>query len=218
MRKLRNYSEKEFVAINEFVAKSSPMSSHYNSKNFIESWLFNKKRKIIACLLSKEGIDSVVDFGCGDGGLAEALEHSGLKYKGIDISKTQISLAKKRLKNRLFSFVVGDASKTGFKAGNFDAAVCTDVIEHVRNPLAVFNELKRVVKPGGRIIISVPNEKLWGIARMLLLRFPLHSPDHINVIFPKDIKQNFKNIESAIHLPFNTTFNSSLMTIFIIKN
>ena len=218
MIKLKEYDEEEFSRVNEQVAKTSPMSKHYNSNNAFEARLFNKKRSIIANLLQDSGAKSVVDVGCGDGGLAEILQFKKIKYFGIDVSKTQIGFAKNSIKNSSFTFIVGDAAKMKLKENSFDAAICTDVIEHVREPLAVFENLKRIVKSSGLIILSIPNEYLWCLARLALLRFPLHSPDHLNAMFPSDIKRHFKNVKKTIHLPFNTTFHTSLMSIFVICN
>lgn len=218
MIKLREYNEEEFTRINECVARTSPMSTHYNSVNFLESYLFNKKRRIISKVLKDFNTKSVIDIGCGDGGLAEILSTNIIKYVGVDISPTQISNAKKRVQRKEVLFKVGDACKMNFPENSFTAAVCTDVIEHVQNPAKLLDTLKQIVVNDGYILISIPNEYFWALARLILLRFPLHTPDHLYAIFPRDIKKRFKTVEKIIHLPFNTFFCTSLMSVFLIKN
>jgi SAM-dependent methyltransferase len=48
------------------------------------------------------------------------------------------------------------SSALPFRDGSFDAAVCTEVLEHVADPRGVLHELARVVRPGGRVVVTVP--------------------------------------------------------------
>lgn len=52
--------------------------------------------------------------------------------------------------------VVADIAQLPLADGELDAVVCTEVLEHVRNPAAALQELRRVLAPGGRILITVP--------------------------------------------------------------
>jgi SAM-dependent methyltransferase len=52
--------------------------------------------------------------------------------------------------------VRADAARLPFQATSFDAAVCTEVLEHVPDPRPVIGEMYRVLKPGGRVLITVP--------------------------------------------------------------
>ena len=52
---------------------------------------------------------------------------------------------------------IGQLSEVGFPAGSFDAITCWDVIEHTRNPVAFLRETARLLKPGGRLFLTVPN-------------------------------------------------------------
>jgi len=94
----------------------------------------------------------------------------------LDISKegllkTRYVLALMRTQGELRGeahVLMADVSALPFKGGAFDKVICTEVLEHVRDDRRVLRELVRVLKPGGRIAVSVPTyltEKVfWNIS------------------------------------------------------
>lgn len=217
---LKKISYEEFYRINEYVACSSPMSSHYNSSNPIERWIWKQKKEFIKEAIDSLSIKNLIDFGCGDGGILDVINNN-LNYTGIDISPTQIKFAKekvKKIKKKNINLYVDDILDLDIRDNSFDAAIACDVVEHVLSVEKLFKQLRRIVKKDGYIIISIPNEILWEIARAVLLKFPLRSPDHINAIFPNDIYRHFPNVMKEKHIPLGISSNLSLINIFIIKN
>jgi ubiquinone/menaquinone biosynthesis C-methylase UbiE len=217
---LKKIDFEEFYKTNEYVANSSPMSSHYNSSNPIERWIWKQKKDYMKKTINSLPIKNIIDFGCGDGGILNIIKDD-LNYVGIDISPTQIRLAKKqtkKLNKKNVSLQVGNVLELNFDDNSFDAAMACDVVEHVLSVKKIFEQLRRVVKKNGYILISIPNEKLWEIARGILLKFPLRSPDHISAIFPSDIYRHFPNVIEEKHIPINISSAFSLINIFLIKN
>jgi len=219
-KKIRKVNFEEFYKVNEQVAKTSPMMTHYHSPNPAERWLWGQKKKRVKSILEKLPIKNIVDFGCGDGGMLHIVP-SSVTYHGIDISPTQASYAKKTIKElqrKNATVSVGDILKLNIKDNSCDAALLCDVVEHVLEPNTLLKEAKRIVKNDGYIIISIPHEFLWLMMRAFLFRFPLHSPDHLHEIEPKDIRESFNNIEREIHIPFSFSPKFSLIHVFLIKN
>jgi ubiquinone/menaquinone biosynthesis C-methylase UbiE len=111
--------------------------------------------------------ETMLDVGCGEGGL---LEDAQFKMKvGLDI--TDRWFRKMRRKPSPFHFIVGDALHLPFKKESFDVVTVCEVLEHLKNVEGALNEVARVTHQGGSIIVSVPNDILWLIGQLFLLRF-----------------------------------------------
>ncbi len=196
------------------------MQSHYHSSNPLERQLWSRKKKNIREIFDSLEIKSVIDFGCGDGGLIDLINDK-IQYTGVDISPKQIEYAKKHLqslKRKNAEVMQGDILNLKFKDNSFDAALVCDVVEHVLSPEKLFQEIKRVVKKNGYVVFSIPNEYLWETARAILLRFPLRSPDHINAVFPSDIRKEFPSVLKEVHIPISFSSRASLISILVVRN
>ena len=119
--------------------------------------------------------DSVLDVGCADGVFSNVIFQrvKPKKFVGLDIVKTSIAWAKRHwAKNKKMKFVVGDAHKLPFVKESFDAVFCLEALEHVADPVKVFNEFKRVMKKGGYGVFLVPSDNnLFRIVWWLWLHF-----------------------------------------------
>jgi 2-polyprenyl-3-methyl-5-hydroxy-6-metoxy-1,4-benzoquinol methylase len=102
--------------------------------------------------------DRVVDVGCGDGGLAELLARAGVHVTGVEPAE----YLRERFRRRLDGVdpdsrvVDGLADRLPFADGEVTHAVMTEVLEHVPDPSAALQELRRVIAPGGSLCVSVP--------------------------------------------------------------
>lgn len=220
MKKLTDIDFKTFYEVNEYVAKTTPMRTHYNSKNPIERWLWQRKKHVIKDMLGRISYARVIDVGCGDGGLLEVVK-SNCMYTGVDISPVQLGSfrrALKKSKRKNVCLVRSDVTKLPFPKDSFDLAFACDVLEHVLDPTKVFKEIHRIVKKGGYIIFSIPNERLLQLARLVTLRFPLRSPDHLHALTVQDAMKYFPNIIAyrGIPVPFSSVL--SLINILLVQN
>lgn len=101
--------------------------------------------------LSK-GNKKTLDLGCGEGTRLSLLSKNGT---GVDISRKAISLAKKKYPK--LTFTVGNLEKLKFKDNSFDLVYSAYVFEHLSNPVKVINEVKRILKMGGNLVVICPN-------------------------------------------------------------
>ena len=105
----------------------------------------------------------ILDVGCGVGFLLFWLERShGDRFQltGIDVSPTQLSLARKHLPSHVMLIEQDAANFLGNKKGAFDAVFCTDILEHVESDnelLELMQLIKNSLKSGGMVICQVPN-------------------------------------------------------------
>ena len=79
----------------------------------------------------------------------------------------------------------------GFENGSFDYVVCFQVIEHIKNDMEFVREVARVLRPGGKFIVSTPN------APMSLTRNPWHIREYSAVEFPNLLSISFSAISTA---------------------
>ena len=105
----------------------------------------------------------LLDVGCGLGGdvrrLADLIGPSG-RAVGVDRSRAMVDSARRENTTvRNADFMVGDAHGLPFPDNQFDGARADRTLQHVDDPRAVLKEMLRVVRPGGRIVVSEPD---WG--------------------------------------------------------
>lgn len=92
----------------------------------------------------------VLDAGSGEGRHREAF--AGRRYVGVDLAVGDADWDYSGLD------VTGDLSRLPFRDGSFDAALNVVVLEHTRDPQAVINEIARVLRPGGRLLLVAPQQ------------------------------------------------------------
>lgn len=98
--------------------------------------------------------DDVLDLGCGDGKSAEWITEHAASYKGVDVSEAAVELV---LQRGYDAQVIEDASRLPFVDDSFDVVVCVEVLEHLIAATETGAEIRRVLRPGGRLIATVPN-------------------------------------------------------------
>ena len=153
--------------------------------------IFLRKESILSFILGKQ---EVLDVGCGEGVLSIYLARRGHKVTAIDNGEASLksALALTRKYSSPVNFQLGLAEKLNFSNDAFDLVIYEEVLEHLKEPLAALQEARRVLRPKGKIIFSVPNFKSLRarMFKILGLEGRLLCPDH---------KQNF-NLRSITDL------------------
>ena len=98
------------------------------------------------------GGKQVLDVCCGPGMITAAAIARGAKTKGIDFSAAAIEIATSNVPDA--EFYEGDAQSMPFKDNFFDSVICGFGIIHVPDPRKALSEMRRVLKPGGRLAVS----------------------------------------------------------------
>ena len=104
--------------------------------------------------------DSVLEVGSGLGILAGEVAQRVPQGEVVGIEYSQEQLAKVQITAPHLTFQQGDAHQLPFEADRFDVAYCRYVLEHVRDPLQVLREMRRVLKPGGRAYTQENNMQM----------------------------------------------------------
>ncbi len=104
---------------------------------------------------------NILEVACGNGDLSIYLAKKGFNITGIDISKEGINqckvYSKQEKTEKNTKFYVMDGTKLSFDNNSFDSVIFPEVFEHVSSTREFINEAVRVLKPNGKIFISVPD-------------------------------------------------------------
>jgi len=103
----------------------------------------------------------ILDLGCGSGPVTAALRSSGRRVVALDYSLDMLRLATERVERegqKAGSFLQGDSELLPFATASLDAVVCLGVISYVRDYRSVLREVRRILRPGGRLVLSSRNE------------------------------------------------------------
>ena len=106
-------------------------------------------------LLSKYPAKTVLDVGCGNGGLTKAYAraHPEINIIGMDSSKDQLDVAQRNLPENIM-LILGDVRNLPNNMGQFDLVHSRFVLTHLEDPVKVAEELLKLVKPGGVLIME----------------------------------------------------------------
>ena len=129
-------------------------------------WWYIGRRKILAgfvediCRRVTDRRPRILDVGCGTGANLLMLSEYG-DAEGVDISEDALAFCRER---GLEKVRLGAAEKLPYADGTFDLVTALDVVEHMDDDLAGLREMRRVLRPGGRVLLFVPTFMfLWGV-------------------------------------------------------
>lgn len=100
---------------------------------------------------------TLVDLACGRGGYGlEIAARTGARLVGVDFSAEAVRQAREHARRlgAAAEFRIGDLAGTGLDADSADAVLCVDAIHFARQPDAAYREIARVLKPGGRAVLT----------------------------------------------------------------
>jgi ubiquinone/menaquinone biosynthesis C-methylase UbiE len=103
----------------------------------------------------------VVDVGCGTGRVVDDLAGRGIKAIGVDISEQMIAVARQRFPNR--DFRLAAAESLPFEDGVLDRYRAERLYQHLKDPVRALAEARRVLVPGGRIVLVDQDYDMWAI-------------------------------------------------------
>ncbi|HVN28612.1 MAG TPA: class I SAM-dependent methyltransferase, partial [Candidatus Binataceae bacterium] len=122
----------------------------------------------------------LLDVGCGSGDLLARMESLGWEAQGIDLDPIAVAAARRKG----LEVHRGALDRRNFPDAHFDAVVMSHLIEHVHQPIELLAHARRVLRPGGRLVIATPNAESLG-HRMLRERWPLLDPPrHLQIFTP----------------------------------
>jgi SAM-dependent methyltransferase len=114
----------------------------------------------------------VLDIGCGNGYVLWHYARHGAHVHGVDITETALALSRRRfeLGGGKAEFRLTDGNRLPYPDNHFDIVCSMGVLHHVEDPRAMLAEARRVLRPGGRLILMLYHRNSWKYRVVLPLR------------------------------------------------
>ncbi len=166
----KTYKSTVRAAIRATLAEAQPGSLDeaafpaYSHRNPFINWLFWQRLRVVMNYVERSApYQQVLDFGCGSGVLLPFLAKHSQSVLGLDVELLAFESMRKRI-NFPGNIEVRDATQTRLEslpAASFDLITALDVLEHVDDLSATLQNLVRLLKPGGRLVVSGPTENIF---------------------------------------------------------
>lgn len=136
--------------------------------------------------LDSQSPGRLLDVGCGDGSFLHRMQQKGWQVAGVDFDPQAVAAARRRYGLEL---VVGDLQSAQFGRESFDAVTLNHVIEHLFDPRETLQEVRRVLRPGGLLVVVTPNPESLGHRRHGAHWFGLDPPRHLHLFPPATLRR-----------------------------
>jgi 2-polyprenyl-3-methyl-5-hydroxy-6-metoxy-1,4-benzoquinol methylase len=209
-------------SINDFyeIAHSVPI---YEYKNPTRTWLHTKRRDLIIAKVRQyatgKRVGKALDVGFGSGVYLPVLTELFKEVVGLDSKECMVRHAGPLMEQYPhLQTVAGDITNCQMPSDSFDLIVCSEVVEHIADSQKATDEMYRVLKPGGILILSTPQR--WsllelmariayfpGIKSIVQLMYPgepIFDPGHINLMTAKEVARQVTKAGFSIRERFKS--------------
>jgi len=116
-----------------------------------------------------KGVTTVLEVGCGTGAFGALVKQErGCRYYGVELAEKAAMYARDRLDNVVVANI--ESQMLPFERRSFDCLVCNDVLEHLVDPWASLQKLMEFVRPGGYVVVFMPNVRISEVVKDLVFR------------------------------------------------
>lgn len=138
-------------------------------------WLLAQPRRTDPLKLDWAGGGRLLDVGCSNGRLLQDMCELGWQVSGVEVNEGAARFAREQRGLEVYNGTLHEAK---FPDNYFEAITCSHVLEHFHDPLGELEEMRRILKPGGQLIIALPNwdslgRRLFG-SYWMALEIPRH--------------------------------------------
>jgi ubiquinone/menaquinone biosynthesis C-methylase UbiE len=136
-----------------------------------EPWEWERRRALL--LGEVRPGERVLDLGCGAGRFVAALREAGAEPVGIELAEAALERARVNAPGADLRRVADDGSLP-LEHASVDLVWCSEVLEHVPDTVALLTEARRVLEPGGRLLVTVPDHGRLRRTLIALLGYEAH--------------------------------------------
>lgn len=179
---LKNYSSSEYNKV--FIAYEMIVNDFYEWQMFgnVGGYFVSEKEiNVLLDLLQPKADDKILDVGTGSGRFAKAIvKNSKAEIIGLDPDKRILEEGKKTKQiflseeeERRYKCIFGDGHNLPFADNKFDKVYCFRVLKYYQDPWRGIDELIRVLKPGGILVLEIISNQSWESIARYFLRKPI---------------------------------------------
>ena len=192
----------------------------YPPENLEDTWRFHRLKKV-AETLAKNCHGQLLDIGCNDCSITQFLPKTQFQYIGIDLSRHALQKGKHNQR------ILSDACNLSFQDQTVDTVSCFEIIEHLQEPHKIIEEIARVLKPKGNLLISTPNQKSLFIKiqntahlprfhdwKYVETHYQTFNPQILDSLLKKHGFEIVKKVRSIAFPPFKVTKKPNVYKIF----
>lgn len=159
--------------------------------------------KLLLEMLQPKADELILDIGCGTGIFTLDVLASGTNIVGLDISHPMLVQAEKETAEYSFQGVIGNMTELPFTNDSFDKVFSMTALEFVADAELAVNEMQRVARPGGTVVVTTLNSlSPWADRRkkeaeaghMLFKNMTFRSPAELSLLAPEESR-----VKTAIH-------------------
>jgi SAM-dependent methyltransferase len=136
-----------------------------------EPWAWQRRRTLL--LAEVRPGERVLDLGCGAGRFVAALQAAGAEAIGVELAEAALERARRVAPGADLRRVEPDGSLP-LAHGEVDLVWCSEVLEHVVDTTGLLTEVRRVLRPGGRLLLTVPDHGRLKRTLLALARHEAH--------------------------------------------
>ncbi|MGE3161808.1 MAG: class I SAM-dependent methyltransferase [Burkholderiales bacterium] len=126
----------------------------------------------------------LLEIGCGSGRFLDRMRRLGWDVRGTEFDPEAAARIRRRYGLRVD---VGELHDLAYEPDAFDAIALSQVVEHVHDPLRLLAECRRLLRPGGRLVLTTPNARSVGHRRYGRAWRGLEPPRHLHLFTPASL-------------------------------
>ena len=145
-------------AWNDALALENDGDDYYARSSFLVRFVEQRRLACIHRMTSPAPRARILEVGCGAGHVLRLFPE--LDLTAVDVSGEMLEKARRNLRDYRVRYMKGELHELGLPDASFDRIICSEVLEHVVDPVGLLEQIRRLLRPGGRAVITFPNDLL----------------------------------------------------------
>ena len=153
---------------NDGFAAAHDIDDYYTRSGVLIRAIERTRLACIKRMVAAEPTDRILEVGCGGGHVLRLFPDS--KLTGVDVSGSMLAKARRNLRGYDVSFHKGELKDLDLPQAGFDKIICSEVLEHVVDPDSIVLRIAGLLRPGGRAVVTFPNDHLVNRLKSIIRR------------------------------------------------